>query len=184
MLDFGNYLSLPLLNTDHGTVIPGEQAEWLASSLEARRGFQHIIPIYHVPAYPSVREYDGWASPDVREHWSPIFEAHGVRVAFEHHDHAYKRTHPIRAERVHEGGIVYLGDGAWGVETREIHDPAETWYLAHAASERHFILLTLQGNHQHVLIVNDAGEVIDEYPPTPLGDQKRRTPETEGARIP
>lgn len=163
-LDFGKYLSLIILNTDHGMAIPGEQTRWLRNALRARRGQAHVIPVYHVPAYPSVRDFDGWASPEVREHWAPLFERHGVRVAFEHHDHAYKRTHPIRNGRVDERGIVYLGDGAWGVETRQAHDPAETWYLARAASVRHFILMTLQGTHQHFLVLDEDGNMLDSYP--------------------
>jgi hypothetical protein len=57
----------------------------------------HLFPVYHVPGYPSVRAFDGATSAQVREHWAPLFERAGVRVAFENHDHAYKRTHPIRA---------------------------------------------------------------------------------------
>lgn len=167
-LDFGGYLSLIILNSDHGAPIEGPQTEWLAETLEARRDVTHVLPVYHVPAYPSVRDYNGWANPEIREHWVPLFERYGVRVAFEHHDHAYKRTPPIRAERIDPRGIVFLGDGAWGVGEREVHDPATTWHLARALPVRHFILVTLQGRHQHFLMIDEYGAVIDEYPESPL----------------
>jgi len=133
----------------------------------------HVIPIYHVPAYPSVRRYDGGTSSRVREHWSPLFERHGVRVAFEHHDHAYKRTVPIRAEQPDDAGIVYVGDGAWGVGVRDVHDTEETWYLERAESVRHFILLTIAGEHLDMKAINENGNLIDHFISGPSGQAIR-----------
>lgn len=166
VLDFGDYMSVLLLDTDHIRPIIGEQTTWLEEVLSHRRHVPHIFPVYHQPAYPSVRQFGETSSARVREHWSPLFERYGVRLAFENHDHAYKRTYPIRRGEVDPGGVVYVGDGAWGVSTREIgmqhSEPA--WYLAHAKSVRHFILLTVQGTHQHFVVVDENGAIIDEYP--------------------
>ena len=87
-----------------------------------------------------------------------------MKIAFENHDHAYKRTFPIKENAINEKGIVFMGDGAWGVNVREVHNPDETWYLKKALSQRHFILLTLQGNHQQLTVINEEGEIIDVYP--------------------
>ncbi|HZH72496.1 MAG TPA: fibronectin type III domain-containing protein [Mariniphaga sp.] len=164
ILDFGNYLSLFILDTEHANPIPGKQTEWLESELEKRKDVQHLIPVYHIPAYPSVRNFNGSRSKLVRQHWLPLFEKHKIKLAFENHDHAYKRTFPIRRNEIDGDGIVFVGDGAWGVNVREVHKPEETWYLKKAYSQRHFILLTIQGNHQHITTVNEEGEVIDTYP--------------------
>ncbi|MEX0886011.1 MAG: sugar-binding protein [Phycisphaeraceae bacterium] len=166
VLDFGQYMSIIVLDTDHTNPIE-DQSSWLEQTLAERAHVPHVLPVYHVPGYPSHRAHDGLVSQRVREHWSPLFEGHGVEVAFENHDHAYKRTPPIRAGRPHPAGVVYIGDGAWGVGTRAVHDPAETWYLAHAESTRHAIIMTLDGPHRHFLMVSDEGEVIDEYPRRP-----------------
>jgi len=163
MLDFGKYLSLALLNTDHGALIPGQQTEWLRDAFEARRDVRHLIPVYHVPAYPSVREYDGWANPEVRENWSPLFERYGVRFAFENHDHAYKRTHPIVAEKVDPRGVVYMGDGAWGVNLRDHHSVEDTWYLAAVAKKRHAIIVTLEKDGAGIVAVDEDGVEFDSY---------------------
>lgn len=166
VVDAGDYLSLVLLDTDHLEMIAGEQTEWLQETLAARTRVPHVFPVYHQPGWPSVRSFHGGGSQRVREFWSPLFEEYGVRVAFESHDHAYKRTVPIRAGREDASGVVYIGDGAWGVGTREIgrdqDEPA--WYLKRATDQRHFILATLHGPHQHFLMVNEDGQVIDEYP--------------------
>jgi acid phosphatase type 7 len=174
VLDFGDYMSIVLLDTDHSNPIDGEQARWLADTLEARRHVPHVFPLYHVPAFPSVRSYHGSVSARVREHWVPLFERSSVRVAFENHDHAYKRTHPIRDGRVSQDGIVYIGDGCWGVGEREIgrdQSDEEPWYIKRARSRRHFILTTIHGPHQHFLIVDRDGHIIDEYPETPRLDR-------------
>ena len=164
VLDFGNYLSLFILDTGHTNPIEGAQTDWLATELNKRRNFTHIVPVYHIPAYPSVRDFNGSRSEEVRRNWVPLFEKHNVKIAFENHDHAYKRTFPIKENTIDEKGIVFVGDGAWGVRVREVHDVDETWYLKKALSQRHFILLTLQGNHQQLTVINKEGEIIDAYP--------------------
>lgn len=178
VLDFNDYLSVIALDTEHGgTAIEGsEQTDWLRSVMQERTGVPHVIPLYHVPGYPSARGMGG-TSQRIRENWFPLFEEHpGMSVIFEHHDHLYKRTHPILGEEVNwRDGIVYIGDGAWAItDPRPIgrgHDePA--WYLHRASSQRHFIVGTLHGSHQHFLVVNDLGEIIDEYPETPFTEIK------------
>ena len=164
VLDFGDYLSFVALDTEHTAPVAG-QVDWLEETLAKRSEVPHVFPVYHVPAFPSNRSYDGPVSASIREHWVPLFEKHGVGVAFEHHDHAYKRTRQIRGgAAVDDGGIVYFGDGAWGVSTRDVHLVDETWYLARAESKRHAIIVTLDGDKRSFITVDEDGTVIDTYP--------------------
>ncbi|MFP4191655.1 MAG: hypothetical protein ACLFU6_06240 [Candidatus Hydrogenedentota bacterium] len=132
-------------------------------SYEERDSVPHVFPNYHVPAYPSHRSYDGGVQTQVRENWVPLFEGNNIQVAFENHDHAYKRTYPIRDGEISSDGIVYLGDGAWGVGTRS-GDSQDEWYMDQFASERHAIIATIHGAHRKFVMVNEHGEIIDEYP--------------------
>ncbi|MHC4710205.1 MAG: purple acid phosphatase family protein, partial [Planctomycetota bacterium] len=140
VLDFGEYMSVILLDTDHTHRIDGEQTRWLAGTLAARSDVPHLFVVYHVPAYPSVRRFNGGGGPGIREHWVPLFDRYGVDVVFEHHDHAYKRTHLIRGDDVHPDGVLYLGDGAWGAKPRRVRRPRNTWYLARAESVNNVIV--------------------------------------------
>jgi 3',5'-cyclic AMP phosphodiesterase CpdA len=160
-LDFGEYLSLIMLDTDHSGPVEGRQTQWLEQQLQAREHMQHIIPVYHVAAFPSVRDFAGTIQSGIREHWVPLFEQHGVRLVFENHDHTYKRTVPIRDGEEREDGIVYIGDGAWGVSTRVVHPVDETWYLQRAESIRHFILLTMYDDMQDIKVISIDGQLID-----------------------
>lgn len=137
VLDFGNYLSIVMLDSEHASPqITGtdEQTIWLQSVLDARKNIKHVIPFTHVPAYPASRSFNNVYSKRVREFWTPIYETHpGVKVVFEHHDHVYKRTKPIKhvdgEPQEHPDGIRYLGDGALGVVIRDGWNPNTTWYL-------------------------------------------------------
>ena len=171
VLDFGNYLSLISLDSAHSNLIGGRQTQWLEEVLKSRKGTPHLIPFYHKHAYPSYRVQPGgtpnqiW-SEQVLQYWVPLFEKYGVRVALENDDHTYKRTYPMLNNKIDPSGIVYIGDGAWGVRAREPRTPVEVWYLKRSAQENHAIIVTLHGPHQHFLIVNHNGEIIDEYPET------------------
>lgn len=164
VLDFGSYLSILLLDSDHSNPVEGTQTQWLSETLSSREHIRHIVPVYHVPAWPSVRDFSGITSERVRQNWVPLFESHGVRIAFENHDHAWKRTYPIRAGTVDPSGVTYFGDGAWGVSTRTVHDKSDPafWYLNEAQSVRHVMLLTIDGETLQVQTWNENGEIIDE----------------------
>jgi acid phosphatase type 7 len=166
VLDFSDYMSLILLDTDHSNPIEGVQTEWLRERLAERTTIPHVFPVYHVPGWPSVRDMNGSVQTRVRNLWVPLFEQYGIELAFENHDHAYKRTHPLRNGQVAADGIIYMGDGAWGVHVREPFSGQEheAWYIAEALAERHFILLTLQGTQRHMVVINEDGEIIDEIP--------------------
>lgn len=162
VLDFSNYMSLILLDSDHSSSVSGNQTGWLESVLSERTGIPHIFPVYHVPAYPSHRPYSGGTQTRIREHWVPLFENYGVRVAFENHDHTYKRTHPILNGEIHENGIVYMGDGSWGRNPR-VGDSREEWYINRFESIVHGIVVTVSNDKQEYTMVDDKGNVFDSY---------------------
>lgn len=165
VLDFGDYLSLFLLDTGHATSIEGRQTDWLRRELYARDRVRHLIPLYHVAAWPSFRDPETILASRIRTYWVPLFEKYRVRLAFENHEHAYKRTHPIRNGRIDETGIHYIGDGAWGVRTRPIRtldDGSFPWYLAQADTLRHFIMGEMDGDQIHLRMYEEHGSRIDQ----------------------
>lgn len=72
---------------------PATQSAWLEDRLARSRARWKIVS-YHHPAYSSAPRRDNLA---LRSEWTPIFERHGVDLALQGHDHAYLRTHPLRA---------------------------------------------------------------------------------------
>lgn len=161
-LDFGNYLSVLALDSGHTHPIEGAQTRWLEHTLSERPQVKHKLAFYHVPAYPSVRDYNNKNSRAIRRHWTTLFEKLGVHFAFEHHDHAFKRTFPLKNREVDASGVVYFGDGAWGVKSpRSPRNPKNTWYLARTAKKRHFIHVKLFADKREFKAIDDKGIPFD-----------------------
>lgn len=164
-LDFGDYLSLVLLDTGHVAPIDGEQTDWLDKSLAQRVERPHLLVVNHVPSYPSFRmpESGGGKAGTgelSRTHWVPLFEKHNIDLVLEHHDHAFKRTHLLKDGRIDAGGILYLGDGSWG-KLRAPKAPEDRPYLAATAESYHMTLHRLEGEQRFHLALADTGRIVD-----------------------
>lgn len=157
VMDFGQYMSLVILDTDHTNRIE-DQVGWLASVLSSRRGRPHLIPIYHTPAYTSNRSFSDPQASAIRQHWAPLFESAGVRLAFEHHDHTFKLTKPLLGGVQNEDGIVFMGDGLWGIGSRT--PDQSRWYLQGASEQHHVHLVTVDSLGRTVRSVGTDGQFI------------------------
>ena len=92
------------------------------------------------------------------------FDTYHLTAAFENHEHLYKRTHPILNGVIDAQGVMYIGDGGWGVDNpRRPRHLQSKWYLAKAVSARHFLLMTVEQNKQTVTAISSDGSVIDQY---------------------
>ncbi len=158
-LDFGDYLSLVLLDTGHTTRIAGEQTDWLEKTLKARVDHPNVLVVNHVPAYPSVRNFEQ-AGTGNRQHWVPLFEKYRVPAVFEHHDHAFKRTKPLLNGMANDNGVLYLGDGSWG-RLRTPHSPEQLSYLVRSSRDYHLSLHRIQGEERFHLALDEFGKVMD-----------------------
>lgn len=165
VFDIGDYMSLVLLDTGHLSPIIGEQTNWLKKTLEDRQDRPHLIVANHVPAYPSYRAPESAnAGPgtgaEQREHWCPLFERYNVDVVLEHHDHTFKRTHPLTNGLRDRYGVLYLGDGSWG-KLREPKTPEERPYLAAVSAAYHMTLHRLEGDQRFHMAITDTGRIAD-----------------------
>ncbi|OIB55834.1 purple acid phosphatase family protein [Natrialba sp. SSL1] len=160
-LDVADELSILLLDSNHTTAVVGEQTDWVEDALAERTDRKHLLAVYHVPIYPSVREIDDRGREAMRQHWVPLLDEYDVDVAFEHDDHAYKRTHRLAGGEPDPDGVLYLGDGAWGRGTRDVHSPDERSYLAVSESELHVIRVALSpdGSRQFRAVGPDENRV-------------------------
>ena len=161
-LDFGDYMSLVLMDSGMTTPVEGDQTQWLERTLATRAEVPNLFVAYHVAAYPSFRDFDNRTSSAIRASWCPLFDRYGVETVFEHHDHTYKRTVLLRDGRPDDRGVLYLGDGAWG-ESRQPKTPDERPYLAKSAGAYHFIKTAVYADHHVHTAIESEGDVIDEW---------------------
>lgn len=160
VLDFGDYLSLVLLDTGHLSQIEGEQTDWLAKTLAEREDHPHVFAMYHVPAYPSHRDHKSTGAGQ-RELWCPLFERHRVNAVLEHHDHTFKRSHPLTDGVIDEKkGVLYLGDGSWG-KLRTPETPEDRPYLAKTSEMYHITVHEIQGDRRFHAALDASGRIAD-----------------------
>jgi hypothetical protein len=176
-LDFGDYLSVVLLDSGHVAPIGGDQTDWLESTLAEREGRPHLIVANHVPAYPSVRRPEGLfgmfgTGEANRLHWCPLFEKYGVDAVLEHHDHAFKRTHPLKNGVKDQYGVPYLGDGSWG-RLRTPTPPEKRPYLATVAKAYHLSVHRLEGDQRFHIALEGSGKIADVFTTTGKRPAKR-----------
>lgn len=160
---FGPRVLIIVLDSGHTVPHDGAQAEWLRNTLETNRDVPFRFASYHVPFYPSHRDFDGEPSVAGRTHWLPLFDEFGLSAAFEHHDHTFKRTKPLRNNQVDPEGIVYFGDGCMGVPPRSI-DNEGAWYLEKASNTAHFWLVNAGTDGVTYQAIDIHGDVFDRYP--------------------
>jgi acid phosphatase type 7 len=164
-LDFGDYLSLVLLDTGHTNAIAGDQTDWLEKTLKARSEHPNVVVVNHVPAYPSFRKMEGadgkkGTGEDNRKHWVPLFQKYRVPAVLEHHDHTFKRTKPLLDGVADANGVLYLGDGSWG-RLRNPQKPEKLTYLAKSSQDYHLSLHRMQGEERFHLALDENGRVMD-----------------------
>lgn len=165
VLDIGDYLSLVLLDTGHIEPIAGEQTDWLLHALADRQDRPHLMVANHVPAYPSFRAPESGTGKtgtgeEQRKFWSPLFEKFNVDVVLEHHDHTFKRTHPLTGGHIDKNGVLYLGDGSWG-KLRVPKKGEDRPYLAAVSEAYHMTVHRLEGQQRFHVALEESGKVAD-----------------------
>jgi len=157
-LDFGNYLSMLLMDSGHILPIPS-QSGWLKRSLEKRRSVPWVFASWHVPAFPSFRTWKHQKEiVEVREQWVPILEGSTVTAVFNHHDHNLQRV-----ESEGKGGrkISFLGNGALGVVPRPQQCP-ESQKLSKAFAQSDYVnVVQLREDGATVRSLGPKGEELD-----------------------
>lgn len=190
VLDIGEDLSLVLLDSGHLTPIGGEQTRWLEETLAPRADRMHLFTAWHVPAFPAARRFGSKYPSQVRKHFVPLLDRYGVDVAFEGHDHAYKRSQPIRHGDVDPLGTLYVGDGGYGDNAeRKPWAPGNggwfsdrRWYLANSAQVDHFQIITLTGPKRVFEAVGTDGKTFDTW--THVGNEPKPVVETPRTPVP
>ncbi|MFT5402260.1 MAG: hypothetical protein ACI9DF_001087 [Verrucomicrobiales bacterium] len=158
-LDFGDYMSIICLDSNH-TQKPETQVPWLKEALKKRANVPNLFACYHRPTYGTLVKDD---EMEVRKHFVPLFDTYGVDAAFENDHHVYKRTSLLKKDEVHPDGTLYIGDGSWGVDTRDIPwaKANKLDYLVRAAKENHLIRVQLFPNRQQFDAFKGNGDRID-----------------------
>ena len=157
---FGSLFALIVLDSGHIVAHDGEQKAWLADALARSATAPYRFAVYHVPLYPSHRDFEGGLSASGRTHWGPLFDEFRLTTAFENHDHTLKRTKLIKNNEVSPEGTLYLGDGSWGVPPREV-DAERRWYEESAAGKGHVWVVDVSSEGVTYRALGAKGKQLD-----------------------
>jgi hypothetical protein len=160
---FGANIALLVLDSGHIAPHDGAQKEWLRQTLEKNKDVRYRFAVYHVPLYPSHREFEGERSQLGRTHWLPLFDEYKLTAAFENHDHTLKRTHLLRDGKIALDGTLYIGDGSFGADPREIEGGLR-WYEATASGTSHFWVVDVSTSGVTYQAIGKDGMTLDQYP--------------------
>jgi hypothetical protein len=118
----------------------------------------------------------GHFSVEGKRHWAPVFDEFALTVAFENHDHTFKRTHLLKdgAATGDDSGTLYLGDGCWGRDVRSI-DYGGRWYLDAVGSLQHFWMVEISAEQAVYSAVDIENRIFDVYPQSEPGAEAAAT---------
>ena len=148
-----------ILDSSHTYTIES-QVEFLKSSLSSRKDRTHLFALYHFPAYGIMK--GGLNSPiskSMRKHWVPLFDEFSLDAAFENDHHVYKRSKLMKGDKTDPAGTLYIGDGAWGVNTRK-PGAKEYWYVEKFEPTRHVIEVEIKDNVSIYRAINHDKKVL------------------------
>mmetsp|Transcript_45830 Transcript_45830/g.115418 ORF Transcript_45830/g.115418 Transcript_45830/m.115418 type:complete len:471 (-) Transcript_45830:104-1516(-) len=153
------------LDSDH-FADPDDQIDFIDNLLtEYNATAKFTFAQYHVPMYRSSGKV-GRVVRDLIKHWQPVFDEHTLQIAFENHDHAYKRTKPLKDDVVVPvgQGTVYLGDGCIGATPLRPPSPDDPdIYDVLPRGERHGHVVRVANNLASVRSVLENGTLSDVF---------------------
>ena len=149
-----------------------EEVEWFSQTLDRLQGsYRYLVVFGHKSIFGS-EIVDAAVARNLRPQWFPVFRKYRVDLVLSGHDHIYSRTLPLDGDQVAtdpECGTVYLDMGSSGDKRRPL-DASLTESSRHAsvadlkeASESRACNIQVDETRMHVVVYNQAREVVDEF---------------------
>lgn len=158
---FGSYFKLFVMDTYQATSLDGPELAWIDSTMSAtEEQYTSRFALYHVPMYPAIEDTSNPLVQFLWDNWLPIFDKNDLDVAFENHEHCFKRTKQLRANQVVEDGTLYLGNGAYGRGPAMGVDTSR-YYLEKASSTLQFWICDVSPNKYKFQSMNKYGDIFD-----------------------
>jgi hypothetical protein len=130
-----------------------EQVAWLEQTLQASRA-PWKIAVFHQPAFSCSTHA---TTPEVVAAWVPLFEAHGVDLVLNGHDHNYQRFEPRH-------DVTYIVSGGGGARLYEIEACEHGEPPLAAGNDDAHSFIAVEGSHTrlHLQAISENGDILDE----------------------
>lgn len=133
-----------------------DQTAWIERELVATRQdpmIRHIFVVMHHPPF-SISLHGG--ATELRERWTPLFEAYGVTAVFSGHDHVY--------ERAEHNGVRYFVSGGGGAPLyprRPRPNAIDSEAIQKFERSFHFLRVAVTGENIEVAAIRSDGTIIE-----------------------
>jgi hypothetical protein len=137
----------------------GRQEQWMEEQLAAAHdaGQTQLATAAHYAMFPAKFDYAMTENRvAMRKAWLPLYDRYHVRFMHDAHYHVFKVSKAMVNETVvgnsnSSDGTVYLGDGALGVHSRDLHPAEEAQhYMEASSSQSHVYVLQLDSVQSNV----------------------------------
>ncbi|MCO6435741.1 MAG: metallophosphoesterase [Phycisphaerae bacterium] len=169
--DYGEVRFVGIDTDVSGDVIRDEIGPWLDRVLEEHTGKWKVV-FFHHPMYT----HAFYASAHrIRSVFQPIFEARGVDLVLQGHNHLYERTYPLLVNRVmpEGGGVVYVTTGGGGGELYPAKKEADPQFARQYDEKHSFTVVDVRADEMALRQIDTDGKTVDQfkvldYSPTPV----------------
>ena len=135
----------------------GDQLEWMRKANDEVGPKSHwLMTMYHAPIYPGVKD-----TPKAQGPWSKEFDRYYTDVALEGDGHIIKISKPIRGDKEHKDGVLYIGEGGLGVGQRK--PKTDRWWVDRAGSGTFVFLLDVTKETIRCRTILVDGTIWDDF---------------------
>ena len=161
---FFDYQGVRVVSLNSNELIP-EQIPWLERVLKGRpASIRWTILTFHHPIYSTAKERDNGG---LRLAWRPVFDAHGVDLVLQGHDHTYGRSGLMRGDNTLTGEEVRTKRGSVyviSVSGAKLYDVGkEPWMEARGQGMQLYQLIRIDGDTLKYESRTARGDLYDSF---------------------
>jgi hypothetical protein len=142
-------------------VIGSKTRDFLAADLDASDLAPWQLVIHHRPLYSASPSHGG--DPELRALWQPLYDAHGVDLVLNAHEHNYERTLPMRwggAQATPAEGTIYIVSGGAGAG---LYPSGTDFWTAYSESTHSAVILEVRQGSLEATAIREDGSVLDSF---------------------
>jgi predicted phosphodiesterase len=141
-----------ILDTEQSWTPGSAQYNWLASDLDATTATWKIVAFHRPPFSSGPHAIDGEVS-SLRQYLVPLFEANGVTLVLNGHDHIYERSQ--------KDGVSYVVTGGGGAPFDSAHQHQNPYQIYARDGLLHYCLIEVEPHSFHLEAKQLDGTVFD-----------------------
>jgi len=132
----------------------------LMDDLAAHAAAPWKLVMHHKPTYSSAANHG--SDLTLRDQWGSVFDAQGVDLVLNGHDHDYERSNPMKAGAVVAAGqgTTYVVSGSAGAE---LYDNGHDFFTATSEKTENFLVLTIRTGSLGAKAYRADGTMIESF---------------------